>query len=245
MTPPLLTFRVTLPEPAAMLPEPVRLPVARLIAMSPLLVATFDPITRPLVSLSVSARPEPRMLAMTVLTFVLTNAGPLAVRLKTLPLTWPAEVLRVTEPWLALIATLPEPARMLPLPKRLPLARLIEISPLLVAMLVPTSRRALTSLAANDWPAPVIVAITVLTLVLSAVLFWAVTVSTLPVIWPAEVLSVMPPRLALSVTLAEPAMMLPEPVRLPVARLMEMSPLLVATFVPTARSEFCSLIVSF
>ena len=38
-------------------------------------------------------------------------------------------------------------------------------------------------------------------------------------------------------------MMLPEPLRLPVARLMEMSPLLVTTFVPTASRAFCSLTV--
>ena len=83
-----------------------------------------------------------------------------------------------------------------------------------------------------------------LTLLLSAVLLFALTLRTLPTIWLEEVLRVIPPWLALRVTLAEPAMMLPEPLRLPVARLMEMSPLLVATLVPTARSELASLIVS-
>ena len=41
-----------------------------------------------------------------------------------------------------------------------------------------------------------------------------------------------------------PATMLPVPVRLPDARLIEMSPLLVATLVPTARRAFCSLMMS-
>ena len=133
---------------------------------------------------------------------------------------------------------------MLPEPVRLPVARLIETSPLLVATLVPTARRVFCSLMVSVCPAPRMLATTVFTFVFTAVLFWAVTFSTLPVIWPADVLSVMLPWLALSEMLAEPAWMLPVPVRLPVARLIEMLPLLVATFVPTARSELASLIVS-
>ena len=196
----------TSPLPAFRLPVPDSEPCATVRLMLPPAVVTLpEPISRPLTSSIVRDLPEPVMFAFRVLTSVLTNTDPLAVRFRTLPVTWPTDVLRVTEPWLAFSVTLPEPATMLPLPKRLPAARLIEMSPLLVATLLPTSRSALTSLAANDWPAPVIVAITVLTLVLSEVLFWAVTVSTLPVIWPADVLRVMPPRLALSATLAEPA----------------------------------------
>ena len=82
-----------------------------------------------------------------------------------------------------------------------------------------------------------------LTLLLRAVLFCTLTLRTLPTIWLEEVLRVIPPWLALRVTLPVPAMMLPEPMRLPVAKLMEMSPLLVATLVPTASRVFCSLTV--
>ena len=83
-------------------------------------------------------------------------------------------------------------------------------------------------------------ATTLLMFVLIAVFVSARTFSTLPAIWPAEVLSVMPPWVALRVTLPVPATMLPDPVRLPVARLSKMSPLLVATLVPTARRPFTS-----
>ena len=62
---------------------------------------------------------------------------------------------------------------------RLPLATLIAMAPLLVLRL-PLTARPFSSLTVNVEPAPVTFATSVLTFVLRAVLFWAVTLSTLP-----------------------------------------------------------------
>ena len=90
------------------------------------------------------------MVATSVLTLLLTAELPLAVRFRTLPLTWPTDELSVTLPWLALRVTLPVPAAMLPVPERLPVARVMATSPLLVTTSVPTSSRALASLTVRD-----------------------------------------------------------------------------------------------
>ena len=87
-------------------------------------------------------------------------------------------------------------------------------------------------------------AISVLTLVLTFVLFWAVMFSTLPTIWPAEVLSVIPPWRAASVTLAEPAITLAVPVRLPLATLIEISPSRVTMSLALSDKSFVSLTMS-
>ena len=134
-----------------------------------------------------------------------------AAILSTLPRIWFGALASKIDPAPALRVTLAEPARTLPLPARLPLLRVIEMSPLLVATFVPISVSALASLTVSVEPLPVMLAISVPTLVLRAVEFWAVTLRTLPLTWPTAWLRVMPPRLALRVTLAEPAMMLPLP----------------------------------
>ena len=224
-----MALRLTLPVPATMLPVPERLPVASVIEMVPLLVVTLVPRARLLASLTVSVWAAPVTLATSVLTLVLRVELFCARTLRTLPMTWLEEVLSVIPPWLALRVTLAEPAMMLPEPLRLPAARLIEMSPLLVTTLVPTARRVFCSLTVRDCPAPVMLATSVLTLLLTAELPLAVTFSTLPATWPAELLSVTLPWLTLSVTLPKPATMLPAPERLPCRTSMRMSPLLVET----------------
>ena len=84
-------------------------------------------------------------------------------------------------PWLVLSETLPVPATMLPAPFKLPVARLIEMSPLLVVTLVPTASRLLASLMVSVCPLPVMLATSVETLVLSAEEFCAEMLSSPPV----------------------------------------------------------------
>ena len=179
--PPWLAFSVTLPVPATMLPLPPMLPVTRLIETSPLFVATFVPMpSRVFDSVTVSALPPPRMLATSVLTFVLRVVESRAVTFSVLPTIWPSEEARVTLPWLAFSATLPVPARMLPVPVILPTTDVMEMSPLFVATFVPMLMLS-TSVTVSDWPLPVMFATIVFTLVASTGSF-AVTLSTLPVI---------------------------------------------------------------
>ena len=149
------------------------------IRTSPLLVRTLPtPIVRLSASVTVSVEPAPLMLALSVPTAVLRVAVLLADTVRTLPTTWPVTFRsratdRVTSPLL--------PAFTSPETFRSPPATLTAMAPLFVTRL-PLTDRPLASLTVSVEPMPVMLAMSVLTLVLREVLLVAVTFSTFPTI---------------------------------------------------------------
>ena len=170
-----------------------------------------------------------------------------AVQKRFTAVTLPAPVMA---PLAAVSVTLPGVSDvMLPSIVRLPLKAVVPTTSVMASLattLVPVAiNRSSVSLTVRDWPAPVIFATSDCTVVFSALVLRAVTFSTLPETWPSAALSVMLPLLAFSVTLPVPARMLPEPIRLPVARLIDTSPLFVATSDPTISRALASFTIRF
>ena len=243
---PLVTLSVTFCPPAVparMLPLIARLTLAvalkELTVTLPLFVTALSTV-RSVAWLMTRSLPAPVTLAERILNVAFVGSkAPSDVQSSPLDVMAPVPVIEPPGTFSVTLA-LPLPAVIAPILARLPDSTEIAMSPEAVT-LAGSIARPLVSLTVS--PPLVILAVRLLTLLLSAVLFCAVTLRTLPTIWLEEVLRVIPPWLALRVTLPVPAMMLPEPMRLPVAKLMEMSPLLVATLVPTASRVFCSLTV--
>ena len=197
-----VAFKPTLAVPASMLPVTMRLP--DLMEMLPLFVATFaEPIVRPSASTTVRDSPEPVILATSVLTFVPSEELFTAVTLSTLPTIWLA-ALRVMPPVeLSVTFDAPALAEITPVPVMSPpVVRLT--SP---AMLSPLIFRASVSTSVRP-PTVVVASMALMVVVMFA--DSAVSVSTLPVMSPVTLMS---PVAAVSVTLAEPALMLPGPSR--------------------------------
>ena len=186
----------------------------------PLFVTALSTV-RSVAWLMTRSLPAPVTLAERILNVAFVGSkAPSAVQSSPLDVMAPVPVI---EPFATLSTTLPAPAlaTVVPVRVRLPLATVSDTSP---AALMPagSTTRPFDSLTVR-LPL-VMLAVRLLALVLSVVLFFAVTVRTFPAICPAELFSVRLPWLAVSATLPVPAEMVPVPVRLPVVTLTLIAP---------------------
>ena len=234
-TPPAVVLIVTLPVPALMDPVPARFPVSEMSTPPLFVLMPATATSRSSASVMLSDDRFVESAAVTALTAVFNVDAVAAVTASTFPRIWPDPLMA---PLAAVSVTLAVPASMSLERVRLPVVE-IAIEPFSVVMSPPLIARSPVCDTTMPLPSPVRLAITALTAVLTFTAFFAESiVSTLPRTCEAEELSVTPPPETLSVTLLAPALMLPAPVRLPLAILIVRSPEVttaVAFVVPMAR----------
>ena len=205
----------TCADPALMLPLPVRLPAVSVTEISPSFVVMLALSTAsPFVSCTVSVAPAPWMLAARAFTLVVSVVLVSALTVSRSEEIRPAEL---TLPRLAFKVMSPVPTLMRLAFVRLPLLSVSVTSPLFVVMsLAATARSPSFCNRVKEAPLPEMVAVILPMLVFTVEDVPARTVSVDPVMVPlGEMLSLV----ELSVTAPVPALMSPDPVRLPAFRI--------------------------